>query len=90
MATSNHIQLKWEEFKANVLLPSNPGPIQISETRRAFWAGCTAMYYLLGSTPKGCDDSQLGEYVKGLKDELWKNVEDMKKELIQSLRERVE
>jgi len=81
MATSNHIQLKWEEFKAKVVLPSNPGPVQLSETRKAFWAGACAMLYLIGRVPENCDDSGLAEYVKDLKDELWRNVESLNKEL---------
>lgn len=85
MATSNHIQLKWEEFKANVLLPSNPGPIQISETRKAFWAGCAAMYYLLGSATEGYNDAQMTQYVKDISAELGGHVESLKKELIQRM-----
>lgn len=85
MAISNHIQLKWEEFKANVLLPSNPGPIQISETRKAFFAGCAAMYYLLGSATEGYNDAQMTQYVKEISGELERHVQSLKRELRESM-----
>lgn len=85
MVTSNHIQLKWDEFKANVLLPSNPGPIQISETRKAFFAGCTAMYYLLGSATEGYNDAQMIHYVKEIREELERHVQSLEKELRESM-----
>ena len=35
---------KWEEFYRRILQPIGPSPIQIRETRRAFYAGVDAVF----------------------------------------------
>ena len=40
---SKPVQRMWERFRAEVV-PADAGPVQVSETRRAFWSGVFAMH----------------------------------------------
>jgi len=45
-----HICEAWNEFQHTVL-PPNIGEIQRTETRRAFYAGCCAMFNFITESP---------------------------------------
>lgn len=41
------IKGQWNSYLDNVLAPTTPGPVQVQETRRAFYAGAQAMLTVL-------------------------------------------
>ncbi len=41
------LQSEWDDFRNVVLTPSGAGKVQITETRRAFYAGAWAMFMLV-------------------------------------------
>ncbi len=42
----NTAQQSWEEYRA-ATMPKNAPPVQVAETRQAFYAGCLATFQLM-------------------------------------------
>jgi hypothetical protein len=57
----------WDEFRARVLDPMHPGPVQRQETRRAFYAGAWSALNLLRSMDSTITDDEGAQYI----DNLW-------------------
>jgi hypothetical protein len=52
-----HICEAWNEFQ-RIVLPPNIGETQRTETRRAFYAGCCAMFNFITGSPSIVDKSE--------------------------------
>lgn len=59
---------EWSKY-AEQVLPKPCGPVQLKETRLAFWAGAAAMFGLITSIPPGTEEKVLAD-LNSLQDEL--------------------
>lgn len=77
----NRIEAQWESYLKEVI-PAQAGPIQVAESRRAFFAGAQAMMTIFRAI--GSDQVSEEEAERILEDasqELEKFCEDVKKEI---------
>lgn len=54
----------WQRYHDKVLLPNNAGVVQIVETRRAFYAGCQALFVLVTEKAADFTDEQAEAHFK--------------------------
>ena len=59
----------WEDFRRRVL-PADAGAVQISEMRKAFYAGAAVMYDQMVLGPVAMSDEQTERHLQALHEEL--------------------
>ena len=64
----NTIQAQWASYEKNVM-PDDAGPVQVRETRRAFYGGALAMFSLLHEAGGHSNDAGVA-IVDGLRAEV--------------------
>lgn len=51
---------QWADFHDKILVPAKAGPVQVEETKRAFYAGALCMFHLV-SNASDVPDGDAGE-----------------------------